>query len=105
MEILDKISVAVPKHGDFLHETVRYKIVLPSGYDPAKTYPAILAFGGGQTMNTVDSVLNRKTVDRCNPRARESGTLSNGILVAGQHVSHPDGSKLPGGELFPSRSS
>ena len=40
--------------------TVRYKVVLPSGYDAAKTYPAILAFGGGpQTMNTVDSVLNR----------------------------------------------
>ena len=40
--------------------TVRYKVVLPSGYDPAKTYPAILAFGGGpQTMNTVDSVLDR----------------------------------------------
>lgn len=40
--------------------TVRYKVVLPSGYDPAKTYPAILAFGGGpQTMNTVDTVLTR----------------------------------------------
>ena len=40
--------------------TVRYKVVLPNGYDPAKTYPAILAFGGGpQTMNTVDSVLSR----------------------------------------------
>jgi len=40
--------------------TVRYKIVLPSGYDPAKTYPAILAFGGGpQTMTTVERVLNR----------------------------------------------
>jgi len=40
--------------------TVHYKVVLPSGYDPAKTYPAILAFGGGpQNMNTVDSVLNR----------------------------------------------
>src|SRR5580704_11311977 len=40
--------------------TVRYKIVLPNGYDPAKTYPAILAFGGGpQTMNMVDNVLNR----------------------------------------------
>jgi poly(3-hydroxybutyrate) depolymerase len=40
--------------------TARYKVVLPSGYDPAKAYPAILAFGGGpQTMNTVDSVLNR----------------------------------------------
>jgi poly(3-hydroxybutyrate) depolymerase len=40
--------------------TVRYKVVLPSGYDPAKTYPAVLAFGGGpQTMNTVDNVINR----------------------------------------------
>src|SRR5579872_2772546 len=40
--------------------TVRYKVVLPNGYDAGKTYPAILAFGGGpQTMNTVDSVLDR----------------------------------------------
>src|ERR1700689_482462 len=40
--------------------TVRYKVVLPDGYDPAKAYPAILAFGGGpQTMNTVESVLDR----------------------------------------------
>jgi len=40
--------------------TVRYKVVLPNGYDPAKAYPAILAIGGGpQTMNTVDSILMR----------------------------------------------
>jgi predicted esterase len=40
--------------------TVHYKTVLPYGYDPAKAYPAILAFGGGpQTMNTVDNILNR----------------------------------------------
>ena len=40
--------------------TVQYKVVLPNGYDPAKAYPAILAFGGGpQSMNTVDAVLNR----------------------------------------------
>ncbi len=40
--------------------TVQYKVVLPNGYDPAKSYPAILAFGGGpQTMKTVDSVLDR----------------------------------------------
>ncbi len=38
--------------------TVHYKVVLPNGYDAAKAYPAILAFGGGpQTMNTVDRVL------------------------------------------------
>ena len=40
--------------------TVHYKVVLPDGYDSAKTYPAILALGGGpQTMNTVDNILNR----------------------------------------------
>jgi len=40
--------------------TVEYKVVLPTGYDRAKTYPAILAFGGGpQNMRTVDSVLSR----------------------------------------------
>jgi predicted esterase len=40
--------------------TVQYKVVLPNAYDPAKTYPAILAFGGGpQDMNTVNGVLTR----------------------------------------------
>ena len=39
---------------------VHYKVVLPNGYEAAKAYPGILAFGGGpQTMNTVDSVLDR----------------------------------------------
>jgi poly(3-hydroxybutyrate) depolymerase len=40
--------------------TVRYKVVLPSGYDPAKAYPGIIALGGGpQTMNTVEGILSR----------------------------------------------
>ena len=40
--------------------TVHYKVVLPDRYDSTKTYPAVLALGGGaQTMNTVDAVLNR----------------------------------------------
>lgn len=40
--------------------TVHYKVVLPAGYDAAKTYPAVLVMGGGpQTMNTVDGTLNR----------------------------------------------
>jgi len=40
--------------------TVNYKVVLPDGYDAAKSYPGILALGGGpQTMNTVDNILNR----------------------------------------------
>jgi poly(3-hydroxybutyrate) depolymerase len=52
-EVLDKTST-------IRGTTVHYKVVLPNGYDPSKTYPAIFALGGGaQTMNTVDSVLNR----------------------------------------------
>jgi predicted esterase len=52
--------------------TVRYKVVLPNGYDPAKAYPAILAFGGGpQTMNTVDGVLNRNL----RPEAEKRGYI------------------------------
>ena len=40
--------------------TVHYKVVLPTGYDPAKTYPGVLVFGGGpQTMNTVEGTLTR----------------------------------------------
>jgi dipeptidyl aminopeptidase/acylaminoacyl peptidase len=33
--------------------TVHYKVVLPNGSDPVKTYAGIIALGGGpQTMNT-----------------------------------------------------
>jgi predicted peptidase len=64
--------------------TVEYKVVLPNGYDPAKAYPGILAFGGGpQTMNTVDSVLNR------NLRAEAE---KRGYIVIAPAA--------PGGELF-----
>jgi poly(3-hydroxybutyrate) depolymerase len=51
----------VLEHTKMVGDTsVHYKVVLPDGYDPAKAYPAILAFGGGpQTMNTVDTILNR----------------------------------------------
>jgi len=51
--VLDKTKVVA---GTAIH----YKVVLPSGYDPAKTYPAILAFPGGpQTMDTVEGTLQR----------------------------------------------
>jgi pimeloyl-ACP methyl ester carboxylesterase len=40
--------------------TVSYKLVLPNGYDAAKTYPAILVLGGGpQTMSTIEGTLAR----------------------------------------------
>ena len=52
-EVLDKSKKVGAK-------TVQYKVVLPNGYDAAKAYPAILAFGGGpQTMNTVEGILTR----------------------------------------------
>jgi predicted esterase len=39
---------------------VHYKTVLPDNYDPARAYPAIVALGGGpQTMDRVDSILDR----------------------------------------------
>ena len=61
------MSATLPLHAEQSEKTkkvggttVHYKVVLPNGYNPANAYPAILAFGGGpQTMNTVDSVLNR----------------------------------------------
>jgi pimeloyl-ACP methyl ester carboxylesterase len=40
--------------------TVSYKLVLPNGHDAARTYPAILVFGGGpQTMSTIEGTLSR----------------------------------------------
>ncbi len=69
--------------------TVHYKVVLPNGYDPAKAYPAILAFGGGpQNMNTVDNVLNRNL----RPEAEKRGY----IVVAPAAPAGPTGTD----ELF-----
>ena len=73
--------------------TVHYKVVLPNGYDPAKTYPGILALGGGpQTMDTVDRVLERNL----RPEAEKRGY----IVVA---PAAPDGELFfEGGErIFP----
>ena len=73
--------------------TVHYKVVLPAGYDPAKTYPAILAFGGGpQTMNTVDAVLMRNL--------REEAERRGYIVVA---PAAPDGGLFfeEGARIFP----
>ncbi len=57
----------VPARADVLEQTkkvagvtVQYKVVLPDGYDATKTYPGIIALGGGpQTMNTVNGILTR----------------------------------------------
>jgi poly(3-hydroxybutyrate) depolymerase len=52
-EVLDKTK-------DIAGTTIHYKVVLPNGYDPAKAYPAVLAFPGGpQTMDMVEGTLER----------------------------------------------
>jgi hypothetical protein len=56
-----------------------------------------LVVGGGWITRARKIPISGRSLDY--PRARESGILSNRILVAGQHVSHPDGPKCPGGEL------
>jgi poly(3-hydroxybutyrate) depolymerase len=73
--------------------TVDYKVVLPDGYDATKTYPAIIAFGGGpQTMNTVDGILNRNFKAEAEKRGY--------IVVA---VAAPDGELFfeGGARIFP----
>ena len=61
------LFTAKPLHAELVEKTmqaggttVRYKVVLPNAYEPARAYPGILVFGGGpQTMNVVDNALNR----------------------------------------------
>ena len=48
------------KHDEFSGVTLYYKVVTPKDYDPAKEYPAVIAFpGGAQTMLMVDGMLAR----------------------------------------------
>ena len=73
--------------------TVKYKVVLPNGYDPAKAYPAILGFGGGpQNMNTVDGII---------PRNFRAEAEKRGYIVVA--VAAPDGNLFfeDGAKVFP----
>ena len=46
------------KTGTFAGLKVTYKVVLPNGYDPAKTYPLVLVFTGGpQTLQIATSTV------------------------------------------------
>jgi hypothetical protein len=48
------------KAEDIAGSAIHYKVILPNGYNPAKGYPAVLAFPGGpQTMDTVDGTVER----------------------------------------------
>lgn len=49
--------------------SVHYKVILPANYDPAKTYPGVLAFGGGrQTMDIVERSIQRNWKDEAERR-------------------------------------
>ena len=61
-EVLER-SVVI--NGDRVH----YKLVLPDDYDQDQAYPAVLVFGGGpQTMQTVDSVIERSFREQAESR-------------------------------------
>ena len=70
------VLVSRPLHAEVVEATkrvsgaaVHYKVVLPDGYDPARTYPAVLVFGGGpQTMNTIDRTLMRNFREQAEKR-------------------------------------
>jgi poly(3-hydroxybutyrate) depolymerase len=71
--------------------TVQYKVVLPNGYDAAKAYPAILAFGGGpQTMNTVDNVLSRNL----RPEAEKRGYIVVAPAAPNDELFFEDGARI-----------
>jgi poly(3-hydroxybutyrate) depolymerase len=48
------------KSDDFAGVTLYYKVITPKDYDPAKEYPAVIAFpGGAQTLPMVDGMIAR----------------------------------------------
>jgi poly(3-hydroxybutyrate) depolymerase len=53
-------AATLEKTGTFNGLKVDYKVVLPDNFDPARAYPAVLAFGGGpQNLRVVEGSLDR----------------------------------------------
>src|ERR1700719_1608178 len=49
--------------------SLHYKVVLPNGYDPAKAYPTVIAFPGGeQSMDTVEGTLQKNWKEQAEKR-------------------------------------
>jgi len=73
--------------------TLRYRVVLPGKYDPAKAYPAVLAFPpGGQDMSMVNATLLGNYRDQAEKRGYiviEAAAPSAGLFFEG------------GGRVFP----
>ncbi len=72
--------------------TVHYKVVLPDGYDPAKAYPAILAFGGRSANHehVVDSVLDRNF----RAEAEKRGYIVIAPAAPGDQLFFEDGARI-----------
>lgn len=73
---LGALAVVGPIHAKVLHQTTRvgqevvdYEVVLPDHYDAQRSYPTILAFGGGpQTMNVVERMVEGTFRDQAEKR-------------------------------------
>ena len=62
-------ATVLDKTANIKGTSLHYKVILPKGYDPAKTYPAVLAFPGGpQTMEMVEGTLQRNWLDQAEQR-------------------------------------
>ena len=71
--------------------TVHYKVVLPTGYDASKTYPAVLVFGGGpQTMNTIDGIMTRNF----RPEAEKRGYIVIGVAAPNDQLFFEGGERI-----------
>jgi poly(3-hydroxybutyrate) depolymerase len=71
--------------------TVHYKVVLPTGYDPGKAYPAILAFPpGAQTMDMVMTTLLHNWA----PEAQRRGYIVVIPAAPTQHLFSGDGARV-----------
>jgi polyhydroxybutyrate depolymerase len=73
---LGAFALASPVPAKVLHQSTRvgrtvveYEVVLPNDYDPQRSYPTIVAFGGGpQTMDVVDRMVKRTFQDQAEKR-------------------------------------
>jgi hypothetical protein len=69
------------KSGRFGGITIRYKVIVPNGYDAARAYPAILAFaGGGQTLDAVNNILDRNWRGEAERRGRSMSSVVLGHI-------------------------
>jgi len=66
---LPVLATVLDKTANIKGTSLHYKVILPKGYAPEKTYPAVLAFPGGpQTMETVMGTLERNWFEQAEQR-------------------------------------